>query len=172
MEAHFTSPREERHSEENVLVELPPQSDYQLKYEVIVLIYRLAAMAVGTVLMIVGYLLFINLAVDNGDLMDIGTQWWRIGLPAVSFIAGIIICVAGFTRWMPLPKYRVFDNGAFCFSEKQSEAQIPVLAPLNVAQLNDKVWSKNVKPLMVKIANKEHITSSERELLRNWLNTH
>lgn len=141
----------------------------RIKYEIVILIYRVVAMLMGTVLIFFGYLVFTQMVLGAGDVAENVTQLPRI-VPALGLATiGLIFCISGIGRLMPLPDIDNEPAGNGRTGSSGSDEQIPVLSPLSEPQSTDKLWYNNVKPLMQKIANNESITSSERQLLRNWL---
>lgn len=142
----------------------------RLKHEIIILVYRVVAMLIGAVLVVIGYLLLNAMITSTSAATDI-MKWSRIVPAAVFAVTGLLFCILGFARLMPLPKFDKADTGNRSSRKKVFDDGIPVLAPLSVPRHQDKLWSNNVKPLMEKIVNNDSISSSDRELLRNWLKT-
>lgn len=143
----------------------------RLEHEIIVLIYRVAAMLIGVVLMVIGYLLINTMLVDGAGVNTHDSHLSGI-LPAAVFgIAGLVFCILGVAKIMPLPDFDFPELNHPNSRRQFRDDGIPVLAPLAIPALQDKLWSNNVKPLMKKVAHNERISSSDRELLRNWLET-
>ena len=137
------------------------------KYELIILTYRIAVIASGIVLVVLGYLLFANLVIEYGNTQSYYKELNKLAPGAVFAIVGLLFCISGITKLMPLPKFDRMDRA----NDKTEfySAEVPTLSPLTEPKLNGKLWEKNVKPIMEKVANNESISRSDRELLRNWL---
>jgi len=137
------------------------------KYELIILTYRIAVIATGIVLVVLGYLLFANLVIEDGSTQSYYKELNKLAPGTVFAIVGLLFCISGITKLMPLPKFERMDRAGDETEFLNSE--VPTLAPLNEPRLSGKLWEKNVKPIMEKVANNESISRSDRELLRNWL---
>jgi len=135
------------------------------KYELIILTYRIAVIATGIGLVVLGYLLVSSLVID-------GTQSHYKELnklaPGIVFaIVGLLFCISGITKLMPLPKFDRPDKSAN--EQVLPEDNVPILLPISAPNLAGKLWENNVKPILEKVANNESINRSDRELLKNWL---
>jgi len=142
------------------------------KCQLIILAYRLAAVAVGVVLLVLGYLLFSSSVIDSEDIKNYYFNLERIMPSVVLATFGLLFIIIGVAKLMPLPRFE--KPGERLGTTKQAagfpvEDGIPVLTNDEIVMRRDKVWNNNVKPLMVKIANHEDITSVDRDLLRKWL---
>ena len=70
---------------------------------------------------------------------------------------------------MPLPKFdRLEQSNSGVFTDV---SQVPTLLPINKPDFSGKLWEKNIRPIIEKVANHEAISRSDRELLKNWLNS-
>lgn len=140
------------------------------KYELIILTYRMAVIATGIVLVVLAYLLFANMTLDYQDEQSYYQELNKIAPGAVFAIVGILFCISGITKLMPLPKFdRIMGRESEDSDGKNAYLNVPTLAPLNSPSLSGKLWQNNVKPIMEKVANNENISGSDRELLKNWL---
>ena len=137
------------------------------KYELIILTYRIAVIATGIVLVVLGYLLFSNLAIDYDNTQSYYKELNKLAPGAVFATVGILFCISGITKLMPLPKFDGIDRSAD--DREITDAEVPTLSPMNTSSLNGKLWENNIKPIMEKVANNENISRSDRELLKNWL---
>jgi hypothetical protein len=137
------------------------------KYELIILTYRIAVIATGIVLIVLGYLLFANLVIDNDNAQSYYKELSTLAPGAVFAIVGLLFCVSGITKLMPLPKFERLEGAAD--DSGVVSAEVPTLAPLTMTKFTGKLWENNVKPIMEKVANNESVSRSDRELLKNWL---
>jgi len=138
------------------------------KYELIILTYRIAVIATGIVLVVLGYLLFDNLVLDYDDAQSYYRGLNKIAPGSVFAIVGILFCISGITKLMPLPKFDRMDQAG---DDSRSSTDVPTLFPISSPRLTGKLWENNVRPILHKVANNEGISRSDRELLRNWLNS-
>lgn len=137
------------------------------KYELIILTYRIAVIASGIVLVVLGYLLFANLVIDYEDVQSYYRELDKIAPGTVFAVVGLLFCISGITKLMPLPKFERVDQTTTGDSNKTEH--IPTLFPITAPELKGKLWENNVKPILEKVANNENISRSDRELLKNWL---
>lgn len=137
------------------------------KYELIILTYRIAVIATGIVLVVLGYLLFSNLVIDNDSAQSYYKGLSKLAPGAVFATVGLLFCVSGITKFMPLPKFDSMDGPEE--GRGLTSTDVPTLSPLSPPKFTGKLWENNVKPIMEKVANNESISRSDRELLRNWL---
>lgn len=139
------------------------------KYELIILTYRIAVIVTGIVLAVLGYLLFSSLVIDYEGSQTLYKEIEKIAPGTVFAVVGILFCISGITKLMPLPKFDRLDQSNP--GEFTDVSQVPTLLPINRPDLSSKLWEKNVRPIIEKVANHESISRSDRELLKNWLNS-
>lgn len=139
------------------------------KYELIILTYRIAVIVTGIVLVVLGYLLFANLVIEYDGTQSYYQEIEKIAPGTVFAVVGILFCISGITKLMPLPKFdRVEQTTA---ENALNPSDVPTLLPINQPNFSTKLWEKNVRPIIEKVAKNENISRSDRELLRNWLNS-
>lgn len=137
------------------------------KYELIILTYRIAVIVTGIVLVVIGYLLFANLVANGGNSQPFTANLDKLAPGTVFAIVGLLFCISGITRFMPLPE---FDDSVQPRNGRTTvDGEVPTLSPLNAPQFNGKLWENNIRPIIEKVANFENLTRSDRELLKNWL---
>jgi len=139
------------------------------KYELIILTYRIAVIVTGIVLVILSYLLFANLVIENGSTQSYYWSLNKIAPGTVFAVVGILFCISGITKLMPLPKFEELEQTGN--SPDINNFNVPTLLPISGPDFTGKLWEKNVKPMLTKVANNESLSRSDRELLRNWLQT-
>lgn len=139
------------------------------KYELIILTYRIAVIATGIVLAVLGYLLFANLVIDYESVQSYYKVLDKIAPASVFMVVGILFCISGITKLMPLPKFDRMEQSAR--QDALSPADVPTLLPIDTPRLSGKLWQNNVKPIIEKVSNNESISRSDRDLLKNWLKT-
>ena len=141
--------------------------------ETIIMIYRIAAIAVGLAILYLGYRLFTVSVIDPENLKNYRFEWPRVLPGALLGLSGLIIILMGITKLMPLPGRIQQDNKTepVVFDIVQPEDGIPVLTQPGYRPKEDLLWKNNVRPLLDKVAGNENISLSDRELLRKWLLT-
>jgi len=151
------------------------------KCQLIVLVYRLAVITAGLVLIYLGYALFSSSVIDSGQLKHYYFSLERITPGTALAVSGIVLIIIGVAKLMPLPRFEKSVNALISAAngnakrtapqknELAVEDGIPVLRNAKMVSQRDKVWQNNVKPLIVKVANHEEITPVDRDLLKKWL---
>ena len=91
-------------------------------------------MLTGTVLVVIGYLL-VNAMITSASVAADFVKWSRIVPAAVFAVTGLVFCILGFARLMPLPKFDEADTGNRSLRKLVFDDGIPVLAPLFVSCL-------------------------------------
>lgn len=139
------------------------------KYELIILTYRIAVIVTGIVLAVLGYLLFASLVIDYEGSQTLYREIEKIAPGTVFAIVGILFCISGITKLMPLPKFDQLEQPTY--GSSTVSVNVPTLQPIDRTGFSGQLWEKNVRPIIDKVANHESISRSDRELLKNWLNS-
>lgn len=136
------------------------------KHELIILTYRIAVIATGIVLAVLGYLLFSSMVFDYENTGSYFNELEKLAPGAVFALVGILFCISGITSLMPLPK---FDKIEQTHDAVQADIEVPTLSPIGSPRFSDKLWNNNIRPIIEKVAKEESISRADRDLLRNWL---